>query len=90
MFRATWTWVLPVLGAAAVFGAVLSTTPPGFATISEVLFGLPRGATADAAAYALGSAGSLALVALLVLAAGCELFAFVMRRFREKDWGKQP
>jgi len=60
---------VPVLGAALVFVAVLLTTPPGFGAIGAVLFGSPRGATADAAAYAIGAAASLALLALVVLAA---------------------
>ena len=59
----------PFAGAAAVFSGVLITTPPGFRAISDVLLGSPRGAAADAAAYALGAASSLALVSLLLLAA---------------------
>ena len=69
MFGTLWSWLLPVLGAALVFVAVLVTTPPGFGAIGAVLFGSPRGAIADAAAYAIGAAASLALVALVVLAA---------------------
>ena len=46
---------------------MLLTTPPGFEAISDILFGLPRGPNADAAAYALGAAGSLALLTLLLL-----------------------
>jgi hypothetical protein len=45
-----------------------------------VLFGLPRGPNAEAAAYALGAAGSLALVALLVLSGACWLLNVVMRQ----------
>jgi len=73
-------WLVPVVGAVAVFGAVLVSTPPGFGAIRDVLFGLPRGANADAAAYALGAAASLALVALLLLTAACWCVRFVMRR----------
>jgi hypothetical protein len=69
VFGTLWSWLLPVLGAALVFVAVLVTTPPGFGAIGAVLFGSPRGAIADAAAYAIGAAASLALVALVVLAA---------------------
>jgi hypothetical protein len=68
MFAAWWSWLLPLVGAAIVFSGVLLTTPPGFRALSDVLFGSPRGPSADAAAYALGAAASLALVTLLVLA----------------------
>ena len=60
---------MPFLGAALVFVAVLVTTPPGLGAIGAVLFGSPRGATADAAAYAIGAAASLGLLALVVLTA---------------------
>jgi hypothetical protein len=69
VFRTVWSWALPVLGAALVFVAVLVTTPPGFGAIGAVLFGSPRGVIADAAAYAIGAAASLGLLALVVLAA---------------------
>ena len=68
MFASSWTWVGPLVGAAVVFVVVLWTTPPGFGAIAAVVFGSPRGTTADSAAYVLGSASSLALVTLLVLA----------------------
>jgi hypothetical protein len=68
-----WTWLLPLLIAAVVFAAVLLTTPPGFAALTDVLFGQPRGPNAEAAAYALGAAGSLALIGLLVSAGVCWL-----------------
>jgi len=73
-------WFVPVVGAVAVFALVLVSTPPGLGAIRDVLFGLPRGANADAAAYALGAAASLALAALLVLASACWCVRFVMRR----------
>ena len=63
-----WVWAIPLLGAAGVFVFVLVTTPPGFSSVPDVLFGAPRGVNADAAAYALGAAASLALAALLGLA----------------------
>jgi hypothetical protein len=69
VFASPWTWLVPLLLALGVFVGVLWTTPPGFGAISAVLFGTPRGADADAAAYALASAASLAL-GVLVLAAG--------------------
>jgi hypothetical protein len=71
---------VPLLGALGTFGGVLLSTPPGFSALSDVLFGLPRGPNAEAAAYALGAAGSLALVVLLVLAGLCWLLDLVMRR----------
>ena len=67
MFRRRWSWAVPLGAAGAVFAFVLLTTPPGFKAITDVLFGSPRGVNADAAAYALGAAGSLALLALLGL-----------------------
>ena len=83
MFGSAWSWVVPVLGAALVFAGVLLTTPPGFGAIGLVLFGSPRGALADAAAYAIGAAATLALGALLALAAITQsLDAFVRRRAR--------
>lgn len=68
MFDRAWTWVTPLGGALIVFGTVLWVTPPGFGAIVDVVFGSPRGASADAAAFVLGAAGSLALVTLVVLA----------------------
>ena len=62
---------MPLVGAALVFGAVLLTTPPGFGAIRDVVLVAPSGPTADAAAYALGAAASLALVTLLVLGVAC-------------------
>jgi hypothetical protein len=61
--------VVPLVGAAAVFIAVLLATPPGFAGLGEVLAGTARGPSAEGAAYAVGAAASLALVTLLALAA---------------------
>jgi len=77
---AVWTWLVPLAGAAAVFGGVLLVTPPGWSALSDVLFGLPRGPNAEAAAYALGAAGSLGLVVLLGLAGLCWLLDGVLRR----------
>lgn len=75
-----WTWIVPLIAAASVFTGVLLTTPPGFAALTDVLFGQPRGPNAEAAAYALGAAGTLALVALLVLASVCWLAARLSTR----------
>jgi len=61
--------VVALVGAAAVFLAVLLVTPPGFAAIGEVLVGTSRGPNAEGAAYAVGAAATLALLALLGLAA---------------------
>ena len=69
MLSVAWSWAVPVLAAAGVFAFVLATTPPGFASVQYVLIGGARGATADAAAYALGAAASLALLVLVALAA---------------------
>jgi hypothetical protein len=82
MFAASWTWLLPLLGAVLVFSFVLLTTPPGFGAIGAVLFGSPRGAVADAVAYTLGSASSLALVTLVVLALITSTIEFARRRSR--------
>lgn len=86
MFAARWSWIIPLLGAALIFCAVLLTTPPGFAAIGEVLFVAPRGPSADAAAYALAAAASLALVALLVLAAACGSLNLLVRKY----WQQHP
>ena len=81
--RSVWSWLVPVVGAGLVFASVLVTTPPGFGAIGTVVFGSPRGATADAAAYAIGAAASLALVALLALAAlSCAIEVLAGRRAR--------
>lgn len=82
MFSAAWSWILPLLGATAVFGAVLGITPPGFRALTDVAFGTPRGTAADAAAYAIGAAASQGLAALLVLAAVCFALDVVLQRGR--------
>lgn len=68
-----WAWLVPLLGGILVFSAVLATTPPGFQALGDVLFGQPRGPFASAAAYAIGAAGTLGLLTLLLLAAICWL-----------------
>jgi hypothetical protein len=78
VFRAAWSWVVPLLGAAAVFAYVLATTPPGLAAVEAVVFS----SGADAAAYAAAAAASLALVTLLVLGAICGALELIMRRMR--------
>ncbi len=60
-------WLVPLAGATLVFVYVLLTTPPGFEAVGEVLVGTARGPLAEAAAYAVGAAASLALIVLLVL-----------------------
>jgi hypothetical protein len=67
VFCSRWSWSVPIVAAAVVFAAVLLTTPPGFRAISDIVLGSPRGPSADAAAYALGAAGSLALLILVVV-----------------------
>jgi hypothetical protein len=71
VFRRLWAWIIPLVGAVAVFTFVLLTTPPGFRSIPEVLFSPPHGLSGDASAYALGAAASLALVCLVALGAVC-------------------
>ena len=71
---------MPLAGAAAVFCGVLLTTPPGFRALADAATGAARGPNADAAAYALGAAASLALVALLLLAALSYGITVVLRR----------
>jgi len=82
MFCATWSWLVPIAGAAIVFAAVLLTTPPGFRAIGDIVLGTPRGPSADAAAYALGAAGSLALLTLLVLGLVLGALDLAVRRRR--------
>ncbi len=76
----SWTWVVPVAGAVAVFAAVLLVTPPGFASIGDVLLSSTRGPNAEGAAYALGAAASLALVALGGLWGVCFVIGLLRRR----------
>jgi hypothetical protein len=59
----------------------LLTTPPGFRAISDILLGSPRGPSADAAAYALGAAGSLALLTLLILGVVLGALDLALRRW---------
>jgi hypothetical protein len=80
VFRAAWSWVIPVAGALVVFSAILVTTPPGFAAIPQVLFFASRGPSTDAAAYALGAAAACGLVTLAVLAALCVVAERALRR----------
>ena len=80
MFRSLHSWLLPLIGAGAVFAFVLLTTPPGFGALSDVLVGSARGPNADAGAYTLGAASSLALIALLVLAALVSAIELLKRR----------
>jgi hypothetical protein len=80
MFRARWSWIVPLVGAALVFGAVLLSTPPGFGAIRDVIVVAPSGPSADAAAYALGAAASLALVALVVLGVVCGGLDVLLRK----------
>jgi hypothetical protein len=80
MDRAAWSWLVPLLAAAGVFAGVLATTPPGFRAIADVALATPRGPHADAAAYAIGSAASLALVTLVMLAGLIGGIDFVRRR----------
>jgi hypothetical protein len=82
MFCAAWSWIVPLVGAGAVFCSVLLTTPPGFKAITDVVVGSPRGPGADAGAYALGAAATLALVALIGLAAACLGLELAVRRLR--------
>jgi hypothetical protein len=74
-----WTWIVPIVASLLVFVAVLLTTPPGFAALGGLFLGPLRGIDADAAAYALGAAASLALVVLGALSAMCWLVGRVMR-----------
>jgi hypothetical protein len=80
VFRASWSWLVPLAGAIAVFSAILVTTPPGFAAIPQALFVTSRGPATDAAAYALGAAAAFALATLVVLAAVCALAERIVSR----------
>ncbi len=87
MFDRTWTWVTPLAVGAVVIGFVLATTPPGFGAVVDIVLGSPRGNLADADAYALGTAASLGLVALIamaVLCAGLAAIADSLRALRRK------
>jgi hypothetical protein len=80
--KPVWTWLAPLVAALAVFAGVLLVTPPGLASIGEVLLGPTRGARAEAAAYALGAAASLALLTLACVWAVCALLDALVRRLR--------
>ena len=82
MFDRPWSWLVPLIGALGVITGVLLTTPPGFGAIPLVAFGSPRGPVGDAAAYTLGSAASLGLLTLLVLALICAGVEYARRRTR--------
>jgi hypothetical protein len=73
-----WTWVVPLVAAAAVFAFVLATTPPGFVSVPTMIVS----SGADAAAYAAGAAASLALVTLVVLGVLCSAAGRLLRRAR--------
>ena len=75
-------WPVPLVAALAVFTFVLLTTPPGFRAVTDVLFGSPRGVIADAAAYALGAAASLAVLVLVGFTLIIVLVEFAMHRRR--------
>jgi hypothetical protein len=84
VYRHPWTWLLPLAASAAVIVFVLSTTPPGFRAVSDVLFGSPRGPVGDAAAYTLGSAASLGLITLLLMTLLCGALALALKQFRPR------
>jgi hypothetical protein len=79
-----WSWLVPLVGAAIVFAAVLLTTPPGFAAIGDVLFSSARGPNAEGAAYALGAAASLALMVLVLLWAVAFVIQLLLRARRNR------
>ena len=62
------TPLVSLLAATAVFVLVLSCTPPGFASLPELLIGPARGARGAAEAFAVGAAATLALATLLLVA----------------------
>jgi hypothetical protein len=76
VFISTWSWLIPLACAAAVFGFVLATTPPGFGSIGTLVFSTG----ADPAAYAAGAAASLALLTLIGVGAVCAGIDVVVRR----------
>ena len=84
MFDRLWTWAVPLAMAGVVFAFVLSTTPPGWRAIPDVLVGSVRGPNADAAAYALGAAASLALGVLVVAALATLLVRRLSQRVRQR------
>jgi hypothetical protein len=75
-----WPWAVPLGLSLLVFVAVLVSTPPGFGAFAALLGGALRGIEADAAAYALGAAASLALLTLGLAALTCLLVARLVTR----------
>jgi hypothetical protein len=84
VFRARWSWMVPLAGATLVFFGVLLTTPPGFGAVRDVILLAPSGSGADAAAYALGSAASLALVTLAVVGVACGSLEVLLRKMAHR------
>jgi hypothetical protein len=85
MFASPWSWIVPLVGGALVFVGVLLTTPPGFGALPNIVFFAPRGPAADAAAYALGAAASLALLALVVLGIACRGLDLALRKILRRS-----
>jgi hypothetical protein len=77
--------MVPLVGAALVFSAVLLTTPPGFKALADLVITAGAGPTSDAAAYAVAAAASLALVTLLVLGAACGGLDLLLRKARRHN-----
>jgi hypothetical protein len=77
-----WTWLAPLVAGLVVFTVVLLVTPPGFASLGDVVLGPPRGPRAEAAAYAVGAAASLAVFVLGLVWLACALLDAVVRRRR--------
>jgi hypothetical protein len=85
MFASPWSWIVPLVGAAFVFAGVLLSTPPGFGAIGALLSLAQRGPSADAAAYALGAAASLALLALVVLGVVCGGLDLALKKIHRRS-----
>jgi hypothetical protein len=80
MFRSVWSWAIPLVLGVAIFTLVLATTPPGGRALFDVMFGTPRGTAADAAAYAIGAAASLAFAVVLFSALLLVAIDFLLAR----------
>jgi hypothetical protein len=75
-----WQWLVPLAAALLIFCGVLLSTPPGFAALPSVLLNTARGQNAEAAAYALGAAATLALTVLIALSGACFVIGLLRRR----------
>lgn len=85
----TWPPIAGLTVALVVLVAVLVITPPGLASLPEIVLGPARSGTGAAAAYAAGAATCLALVALLIVAPALALTDLLARCLKARIAGRR-